>query len=104
MKKYMKCECGGKMKLAEVEVVSGIKSQAYKCEKCGEVEFTEEQVRKALQKKEKAIKIVVTRKLGEVGGSLVLRIPKSVENHMKLKNGEEVNIIVEKNKIVIEPL
>ncbi|HLC77309.1 MAG TPA: AbrB/MazE/SpoVT family DNA-binding domain-containing protein, partial [archaeon] len=58
----------------------------------------------ALRKKEKAIKTVVTRKIGEIGGSLVIRIPKSVENQMKLKSGKEVNLIVEKNRIIIEPV
>lgn len=72
MKNYT-CECSGKMGIAEVEIASGIKSAAYKCEKCGEIAFTEEQVRKALRKKEKAIKTVVTRKIGEIGGSLVNR-------------------------------
>ena len=50
MKNYT-CECGGKMSLAEVEVSPGIKSGAYKCEKCGEKEFDEEQMREALRKK-----------------------------------------------------
>jgi len=104
MKKYMKCECGGKMELAEIEIAPDIASEGYKCGKCSNVEFTEEQMRKALKKKEKAIKIIVTRKLGEIGGSLVLRIPKSVENQMKLKSGEQVNLTVEKNKIIIEPV
>ncbi len=104
MKKYTKCECGGEMKLADVEILSDVKSDAYKCNKCGEIEFTEEQMRKALQKKEKAIKVMVTRKLGEIGGSLVLRIPKAVEQQMKLKAGEEVSVMVEKNKIIIEPV
>jgi len=103
MKNYT-CECGGKMNVAEVEIVSGIKNAAYKCEKCGKTEFTEDQMREALRKKEKAIKTVVTRKIGEIGGSLVIRIPKSVENQMKLKSGKEVNLIVEKNRIIIEPV
>lgn len=103
MKSYT-CECGGKMKLEEVEIASDIKNAAYKCEKCGEIEFTEGQMREALRKKEKAIKTVVTRKIGEIGGSLVIRIPKSVENQMKLKSGKEVNLTVEKNRIIIEPV
>ena len=103
MKNYI-CECGEKMVLATVEIAPDIKSEAYKCEKCGNTEFTEEQMRKALKKKEEAIKIIVTRKIGEIGGSLVIRIPKSVENQMKLKSGREVNLIVEKNKIIIEPI
>ena len=104
MKNFTKCECGGKMKLEEIEVASGIKSEGYKCEKCGDVEFTEEQMRTALRKKEKSIKMVVTRKIGEIGGSLIIRIPKSVEAQMKLKNGEDVNLTVEKNRIIIEPV
>lgn len=100
----IRCRCGGKMSIAEVDITPGIKSDAYKCGKCGEIEFTEDQVRDALRKKEKAIKTVVTRKIGEVGGSLVIRIPKSVETHMKLKSGKEVNLTVEKNRIIIEPV
>lgn len=92
------------MNIAEVEIASGIKSEAYKCVKCGETEFTGEQMRKALRKREKTIKTVVTRKIGEIGGSLVIRIPKSVENQMKLKSGREVNLIVEKDKIIIKPV
>ena len=103
MKNYT-CECGGEMSLTEVEIASGIKSAGYKCKKCGEIEFTEEHMREALRKKEKAIKTVVTRKIGEIGGSLVIRIPKSVENQMKLKSGKEVNLTVEKNRIIIEPV
>ena len=41
--------------------------------------------------------ILVVRKIGEVGGSLVIRIPKPVENKMKLKSGEEVSLTVEIN-------
>ena len=103
MKNYT-CRCGGKMSLTEIEVSPGINSEGYKCEKCGETEFTEDQMRTALRKKEKAIKIIVTRKIGEIGGSLIIRIPKSVENQMKLKSGKEVSLIVEKNKIIIDPV
>lgn len=98
----MKCECGGEMKIEKVEVFPGLFSAGYKCQKCGEVEFNEEQMRKALEIKEKAIKIMVKRKLGRVGGSLVLRIPKEVEESLKLKSGKDVRIIVEKKKIIIE--
>ena len=88
--------------MANVEILPDITSEAYKCKKCGEVEFTEQQMRKALRKKEKAVTVMVTRKLGEVGGSLVLRIPKSVENQMKLKAGKEVRVTVERNKMIVE--
>ena len=92
------------MKISKIEIMSGLFSEGYKCKKCGEVEFTEEQMRKALKAKEKVIKLMVTRKLGTIGGSLVLRIPKSVSTKMNLKSGEEVRVIVEKNKMIIEPV
>ncbi|MBI2583727.1 MAG: AbrB/MazE/SpoVT family DNA-binding domain-containing protein [Candidatus Aenigmarchaeota archaeon] len=104
MKKYIKCDCSGYMKPSNVEIMHGLFSEGYKCEKCGEVEFNGEQMRKALRKKEEAIKMVVTRRLGMVGGSLILRIPKHVESEMKFKDGEEVRVIVEKNKMIIEPV
>lgn len=104
MKKSIKCECGGQMKLARIEVMPDLFSEGYKCSKCGETEFTEEQMRKALKKKEQAIKLMVTRRLGMIGGSLVLRIPKSVSSKMNLKTGEEVRVIIENNKMVIEPV
>ena len=103
MKKSIKCDCSGIMHIEKIEIMPDLFNEGYKCNKCGEVEFTEEQMRAALKKKEEAIKLMVVRKLGIVGGSLVLRIPASVKNKMNLKNGEEVRVTVEKNKIIIEP-
>ena len=104
MKKSMECECGGEMRIEKLEVMPDLFSEGFKCEKCGGIEFTEEQMRKALRAKEKAIKLMVTRKLGTIGGSIVLRIPRSVLAEMKLKSGEEVRIVVEKNKMIVEPV
>jgi AbrB family looped-hinge helix DNA binding protein len=104
MKKSIGCECGGQMKLSQIEVMPDLFSEGYKCSKCGDTEFTEEQMRKALRKKEQAIKLMVTRKLGTIGGSLMLRIPKSVSSKMNLKSGEEVRVIVENDKMIVEPV
>ena len=104
MKNSIKCDCGGEMQISKIEIMPDLFSEGYKCRTCGEVEFTEEQMRKALKAKENAIKLMVTRKLGTIGGSLVLRIPKSVSTKMKFKSGEEVRVIVEKNKMIIEPV
>ncbi len=98
----MKCECGEVMEKKRVEV-AGILSEGYKCPKCGEVEFTEKQMRKMLAQKEKLLKIAVTRKIGQVGGSLVLRIPRSVEEALNLEKGEDVKIIVENKKMIVQP-
>ena len=104
MKKSIKCDCGGKMLLEEIEIMPGLLSGGYKCKKCGDTEFTEEQMRSALKKKEKAIKLMVTRRLGKVGGSLVLRIPNSATKAMNLKSGKEVRILLESKKLIIEPV
>lgn len=99
----MKCECGNEMKKARVEVVPGMLSEAYKCEKCGELEFTEKQMREALELKEKALELAVVRKIGLVGGSLVIRIPKPVKKALNLKKGEPVKITVERKRMIIQP-
>ncbi|MBI5061571.1 MAG: AbrB/MazE/SpoVT family DNA-binding domain-containing protein [Candidatus Aenigmarchaeota archaeon] len=102
MKESIRCECGGTMKRTRIEIMPDLFSEGYKCAKCGETEFTEEQMRKALRVKEKAIKIMVTRRLGMVGESVILRIPKEVTERMNLKEGEEVRVIVENNKMIVE--
>lgn len=98
----MKCGCGAEMKIKKVEIFPELFSEGYKCLKCGDIEFNEIQMRKALQMKERAITIMVKRKLGKVGGSLVLRIPKEVEESLNLKSGRDVRIIVEKKKMIVE--
>jgi len=98
----MKCDCGSEMKIEKIELFSELFSEGYRCPKCGEVEFNEEQMQKALKIKEHAIKIMVKRKLGKVGGSLVLRIPKEVEKSLNLKSGKDVRILVEKRKMIVE--
>lgn len=90
------------MTLTDIEVMPSLLSEGYKCQKCGDTEFTEEQMRSALKKKEKAIKLMVTRKLGSVGGSLVLRIPNSAIKAMNLKSGKEVRILLESKKLIVE--
>jgi len=45
----------------------------------------------------------VTRKIGQVGGSLVLRIPRSVEEALNLEKGEDVRIMVENKKMIVQP-
>jgi len=104
MKKSIKCDCGGTLVLKKLEIMPDLFSEGYKCQKCGDTEFTEEQMRSALKKKEKAIKLMVTRKLGRVGGSLILRIPNSATKAMNLKSGKEVRVLIESKKMIIEPV
>lgn len=45
------------------------------------------------------------RKIGFSGRSLIIRIPKDIENVCQIRNGDEVEIYIEgKNKIIIEKL
>ena len=48
----MKCEYGNEMKIETVEILPSLFSEGYRCQKCGEIEFNEEQTRKALKIKE----------------------------------------------------
>ena len=42
------------------------------------------------------------RKISESGRSLVLRIPKDIERTINLNNGDEVDIWLEENQIIIK--
>lgn len=53
MKKIMKCECGDTMVLTKLEIMPDLFSKGYKCQKCGETEFTEGQMRNSLKKKKR---------------------------------------------------
>jgi len=46
MKKSIKCDCGGRTAVTELEILPGLFSEGYKCQKCGDTEFTEEQMKK----------------------------------------------------------
>ena len=97
----MKCGCGEKMVKKKIEITRGLNAEGFKCQKCGETEFTENQMREALAIKEKALSLAVKRKLGMLGGSLILRIPKDVKEAMSLRKGEEVKIIVENKRMIV---
>ena len=44
------------------------------------------------------------RKLSQSGRSLVLRIPRDVERMLNLSEETKVNIWIENNRIIVEPL
>ncbi|GEM_PF-495758 len=47
------CECGGKMRIVQLDT-DNKNSQAYKCEKCGDVEFSEDQAKEFLRRQNKS--------------------------------------------------
>ena len=74
------------------------------CTKCGEQFFDSETVGKIqIKSKEKGLFGLSKKvKVGKVGDSLMVRIPKEIAKFVKLQEGSEVNISPEKDKIIIE--
>ena len=101
--KYLKkCPiCGGAVKRARVPYLMGRvviepKLEVDKCAKCGEEFYTAEQVARA---QEKAIKLGIwkplleeERELKQVGGSLVVSIPRAMARSLNLVPKEKVKI------------
>jgi len=101
-------ECKTKMKDKNVDYfLYGVKIgnfPAKVCEKCGETYFSEETSKKITEiTKQKGLwGLQAKTKVGKVGTTLDIRLPKKIIDFLKLKKGEEVTIYPEsKNKIVI---
>lgn len=109
MKEENACwECGEKMKDKMVEYfLYGIKIGTFPakvCEKCNETYFSEETSKKITQiTKQKSLwGLQAKTKIGKVGTTLDIRLPKKIIGFLNLKKGEEVTIYPEsKNKLVI---
>ena len=80
------------------------KFPAFICSKCGESFFDPETAKNIQNKsKEKGLFGLSKRvKVGKVGDSLMVRIPKNIAKFVKLKVGKEVRINPQGNKIIIE--
>lgn len=68
--------------------------ECYKCPKCGELFFTENQADKMEKRTEKLKKqmFFFVRKIGYSGKSLTITIPESLASHLKVKRGQKVKI------------
>ncbi len=105
----MKCVfCKSETKEQEVEhkeygVFLG-KFPGHVCTKCGEVFFEGEVVDRIQQKSKEKGLFGLSRKVkvGKVGDSLMVRIPKEIANFVKLKEGKEVRMSPEAGRIIIE--
>lgn len=101
------CEKGMLKKSKIKEYMFGVylgEFQAEICSKCGE-SFTDSDTTKKIEEiaKRKGVwGLGTTTKITKTGNSLAARIPKRIVDYLKLKNGKEVYIHPEKNKIVIE--
>lgn len=77
---------------------------AFVCPHCGEYFFDTPTAKKIQQKsKEKGLFGLSKRvKIGKIGDSLMVRIPKDIAHLLKLKAGKEVFVHPAGNKIIIE--
>ena len=105
----MKCyECEGKIERKKVPFsMHGIKLgnfEAEVCSKCGEIVFDEkvsDQIDKVAKEKgiwglERKSKVIMS------GNSMAIRIPKTIVDFLKIKQGEEVFMHPEEHKLVVE--
>ena len=96
--------------LSKYEYVKGFPLKdvkAYKCDKCDEIYFSEEQA-KILKAKTRDLKESVfgfIRKVTISGRSLVISIPKELAEHMKIKQGEKVKVMpIEKEGFMVSKI
>lgn len=107
-----KCwKCGSRMK--EVNTVVTLRGKkfpahALKCIKCGEEEFSGEEVEKirkmAMKKGLWGGGARMTRKLQKIGRATALYIPADIQKQLKLKPRQKVVISIEDHKMIIEPI
>ncbi len=95
--KCPKCE-NGKLHRTMDEVEPGIKVAAFKCNKCGEVWYSQEIMEKieAMQKAG-----AEERRLVRVGNSLAAIIPAKIARKLKLKEKEKIFVEEQSGKILI---
>ena len=84
-------------------VVKGVK--ALKCPTCGEEVIDVEEYSKIKRRIESMIKpLRLRRKVSSAGNRPAIYLPEDVVNAMKVKIGDDVEIYVEGNRIIIEPV
>ncbi|MCS4542379.1 MAG: AbrB/MazE/SpoVT family DNA-binding domain-containing protein [Euryarchaeota archaeon] len=89
-KEKMKCvKCGGWAGETTL-VIDGFRMRAWKCKKCGEEYLHPEDAEKALilNKYKRGMKV----KVGTLGESTIVRIPKELAHALGLEKGKEVEI------------
>jgi len=107
MVKCPMCEKGnlvaGKMKQTMFGVYLG-EFEAEACTNCGEM-FTDSEATQQIEDAAKAKGLWglgATTKVTKTGNSLAVRIPKKIADYLKIKDGREVYLHPEENKLVVE--
>ncbi|MDI6730254.1 MAG: hypothetical protein QMD06_01770 [Candidatus Altarchaeum sp.] len=86
----MKCECSGEFEPYE-EYVEGILADCLKCNSCGKILYTSEQMNNFIGMKAMIKKTTTKRKIIVLGHSYAITLPKSLEK-IGLKAGERVSM------------
>ena len=98
----MKCfKCGSEVKADRREFnIMGFKVGGWKCPKCREEYYEGDDINKVFvyNKLKKGIPV----KVGALGNSLVMRLPKEVSSVLEIKKGQEVILRVRDNELVVE--
>ena len=97
----MRCNnCGNEMEKVKYDVGFGVEVDSYTCSNCHH-NFTDEKV---LDKAMEAMreKMAIKVKLLKVGTGVGIRLPNEVVKNMGLKTGEEVELIQQKNQLIIK--
>ena len=97
-KDKIKCECG-EFANPKVFNVEGFRIRGWQCAKCGRIEYSDEINEVLIIKKLKKQPISI--RVGTLGLSEFIRIPKEIQHLTRLKKGEEVIIYPESTKKLI---
>ncbi len=92
-------DCGkGKLREFMDEVARGVKVEAFRCGKCGEVYYSQEIMEKveAMQKAK-----AEERRLVKVGNSIAAIIPAKIARKLKLKEKEKIYVEEQDGQILI---
>ena len=100
--KKMFCHiCKNKM-LKIIDEFHGFEIPAWKCNKCNEIIYEPQYIQPILKynklKKEGKLKI----KVGTLGGSKIVRLPKIADEILGIKKGKKLDYEIEKGRIIIE--
>ena len=80
----------------------GFPVQGWKCSRCSEVVFDEKQIQPILQyHKLQAYGKPLAVKVGSLGNSKIIRVPKIAEHIYRISKGETVSISLEPKRIII---
>lgn len=94
--------------LDSYEYVEGIpihNVECYKCPKCDELFFTEEQADKMeeMTEKQKEEMFIFVRKVSYSGKSLIITIPEDLASHLEIEKGQRVKIMpMDKKGFLVE--